>query len=493
MKLFQQLLVAPAALGLMAPMAATAAELNINGVSDYSASSAEVQNITSFSDVYPTDWAYQALNNLRQRHGCVAASPNGSMTRYEAAALLNKCLENVAQVNEEEQSLLDEFGPELAVIKGRVDALESRIGEFEAGVFSSTTKLSGKTTYVIGALDDNDDQADNDSVHFVYDQQLSLDTSFTGRDLLKTTLRAGNFSANSPFGASQVAALETAHSSTSDSLDVHRSYYQFPIGDNFTATLGAKVRQDDMLAVWPSSYPSDSVLDVLTYAGANDAYSLASGQGAGLTYTTGNLAASFSFISEEGTDAGEGILSKDGSDDVTAQVAWLGDTWTVAAVYTVADNGNRTGSADADDYDAFGISGEWNIGADSAFIPTSISAGMGWKTVDNADDDGADNIDNNTDDIEDLTTWSVGFQWADAFIEGNTLGFALGTAEGHTDDGGYDDPLAYEVYYEMAVTDNITVTPAIFIVEKNVPGSTSEPADKWDDIMGALVKTTFRF
>ena len=35
MKLFQQLLVAPAALGLLAPVAANAAELNINGVSDY--------------------------------------------------------------------------------------------------------------------------------------------------------------------------------------------------------------------------------------------------------------------------------------------------------------------------------------------------------------------------------------------------------------------------------------------------------------------------
>ena len=128
MKLFQQLLVAPAALGLMAPVAATAAELNINDVSEYSNPS-EVQSINQFSDVYPTDWAYQALTNLAERHGCVAASPNGSITRYEAAALLNKCLGNVAQVNAEERRLLNEFGPELAVIKGRIDGLESRVGE----------------------------------------------------------------------------------------------------------------------------------------------------------------------------------------------------------------------------------------------------------------------------------------------------------------------------------------------------------------------------
>ena len=60
MKLFQQLLVAPAALGLLAT-GANAAELNINGVSDYAASADQVTSVTQFSDVYPTDWAYQAL------------------------------------------------------------------------------------------------------------------------------------------------------------------------------------------------------------------------------------------------------------------------------------------------------------------------------------------------------------------------------------------------------------------------------------------------
>ena len=64
MKFLRQLLVAPAALGLLAPVAANATELNINGVSDYAASGEQVTSITQFSDVYPTDWAYQALSNL---------------------------------------------------------------------------------------------------------------------------------------------------------------------------------------------------------------------------------------------------------------------------------------------------------------------------------------------------------------------------------------------------------------------------------------------
>jgi hypothetical protein len=99
MKLFQQLLVAPAALGLMAPVAVSAAELNIDGVNQYATETEQVTSINQFSDVRPTDWAYQALSNLIERYGCVAGYPNGTfkggqaMTRYEAAALLNACLD----------------------------------------------------------------------------------------------------------------------------------------------------------------------------------------------------------------------------------------------------------------------------------------------------------------------------------------------------------------------------------------------------------------
>jgi len=462
MKLFQQLLVAPAALGLMAPLAANAADLN--GVANYSASSEEVKSISQFSDVYPTDWAYQALTELAERHGCKAATPGGSMTRYEAAALLNTCLGSVAQVNEDERRLITEFGPELAVIKGRVDGLEARVGEFEAGLFSATTKLAGTTKFVVGGVDG---VSNNEAITFNYDTILNLTSSFTGRDLLVTSLRAGNFDAG-PF--SNEAALETAYGSNGD-IEINRNYYQFPIGagDELTATVGAVVRQDDMLGVWPTSYPSDSGLDVLTYAGANAAYNLSLGAGAGITYTKDSLSASLLFVSEEASDATQGVLTEQGSDDITAQLAWVGDNFTVAAAYTTSDAGNTTSDANAEDFDAWGISGVYNL--DNGI---SLNAGMGWKTPDNESD---------TNNIEDETTWSVGVVWSDFGSEGNDLGFAIGTAEGHRDDTGYDDPLAYEIYYSMAVSDNVTVTPSIFTIEK----------DGTDDVTGGLVKTTFTF
>ena len=55
-----------AALGLITPGVAEAKDLN---------SLEQVTSITQFSDVVPTDWAYQALSNLIERYGCVLATP----------------------------------------------------------------------------------------------------------------------------------------------------------------------------------------------------------------------------------------------------------------------------------------------------------------------------------------------------------------------------------------------------------------------------------
>ncbi|WP_216904925.1 iron uptake porin, partial [Synechococcus sp. CCY 9618] len=105
MKTFQQLLVAPAALGLLSPVVVQAAELNLDDVNKY-VSREQVTSINQFSDVKPTDWAYQALSNLIDRYGCVAGYPNGTykggqaMTRYEAAALLNACLDRITEVTD---------------------------------------------------------------------------------------------------------------------------------------------------------------------------------------------------------------------------------------------------------------------------------------------------------------------------------------------------------------------------------------------------------
>jgi hypothetical protein len=299
MKLFQQLLVAPAALGLLAPVAASAADINLAGVNKYAAEE-QVTSISQFSDVKPTDWAYQALSNLIERYGCVAGYPDGTykgqraMTRFEAAALLNACLDRVSEVTDELKKLMAEFEKELAILKGRVDGLEAKVGVLEAQQFSTTTKLKGIATMVLGGATYSSNNFNNQNyavagtdlpngLSFNYDVRLNFDTSFTGKDLLRTTLRAGNAD-SSAFGFNNGVSTSTAleaffqdptigvGGSADNIVGINRLFYQFPVGSNFTATFGARVRQDDMLAMWPSVYPADSILDLFTYAGSPVVY-----------------------------------------------------------------------------------------------------------------------------------------------------------------------------------------------------------------------------
>ena len=548
MKLFHQLLVAPAALGLLAPVAANATELNINGVSDYAATGEQVTSITQFSDVYPTDWAYQALSNLIERYGCVAGYPNGTyrgnraMTRFEAAALLNACLDRVTEVTDELKRLMKEFENELAILKGRVDGLEARVGELESTQFSTTTKLKGQATFVIGAnsfggnADDlfGDKRADeaaatSGATSFNYDLRLFLDTSFTGKDLLRTMLRSGNFG-NSAFGAGGYVGLdgmETAfEEGAPNNVVVNRLWYQFPIGDNFTATVGGRVRQDDMLAVWPSAYPADTVLDFFTYAGAPATYNLALGSGAGVSWESDDFSISANYVSTngelsnpgnttefDGCDGAGGIATDCAGSVGTVQIAYAPENWGLAAAYNYASKnagslypGNGTplanGFTSNGNNSSVGLSAWWSPEEDG-WIP-SISTGWGYNSVTDGDD---------TDFFRSATTqsWYVGLQWADAFLKGNTLGMAVGqptfvtNVEYRNDvsesdfvaDGNY----AWEFWYQFQVTDNISVTPAIYYLSRPFGdltdgGNRAFGGNRGNDSFnnfGGLVKTTFKF
>ncbi|MFM9102472.1 MAG: iron uptake porin, partial [Cyanobium sp.] len=264
MKPFQQLLLALAGTGFCAPLAATAAEVNLTAVNQYSTEE-QVTSVSQFSDVRPTDWAYQALSNLVERYGCVAGYPDGTfkgrqaMTRYEAAALLNACLDRVTEVTDELKRLMAEFEKELAVLKGRVDGLEGKVKTLEAQQFSTTTKLRGEVSFILGGTPDFNSPgpgiAEPNRTTFNYDARLSFDTSFSGKDLLRTQLRAGNFaqsgfsSTNSVTPLAQLdAAFEENCGTGTDCGDVvaiNRLYYRFPIGKTFTAVIGPRVRQDE--------------------------------------------------------------------------------------------------------------------------------------------------------------------------------------------------------------------------------------------------------
>jgi hypothetical protein len=596
MKLFQQLLVAPAALGLLAPVAVQAAELNIDGVNKYAAEE-QVTSINQFSDVKPTDWAFQALSNLIERYGCVAGYPNGTykggqaMTRYEAAALLNACLDRITEVTDELKRLMAEFEKELAVLRGRVDGLEAKVGELEATQFSTTTKLTGKATFIMGANSyggnarvspaasaffgttaatiapngvitpgvpvvpvltpggvglfgigntwQNQARQTQGATAFNYDIQLNFDTSFTGKDLLRTRLRAGNF-AQSPFGGPTVGLNATeagfeefcgTGTDCGDVVAINRLFYQFPLGSSFTATIGGRVRQDDMLAVWPSAYPADTVLDIFTYAGAPGTYSLNLGAGGGLWWKSGGFSISANYVSANG-DVGNSIAGTPNCGGIgnacsaqtgTGQIAYTGSNWGIAAAYTYSSGGAGTYSGNATPLanalfvnanaaNSVGISAYWQP-TNSGWIP-SISTGWGINRSNFNGTSFADAGLVSTTGITQATSqsWYVGLQWSDVFIKGNSFGMAVGqptfltaVSGGNPVFGGpaaataiVDGNYAWEWWYKFQVTDNISVTPALYYlsaplgqVSKNV-GQLNVSGSDFNNF-GGFIKTTFKF
>ncbi len=196
----------------------------------------QVTSVSQLSDVQPTDWAFQALQSLVERYGCIAGYPNGTFrgnraaTRYELAAALNACLDQISdrfatkEDLETVKALQEEFKTELATLKGRVDGIEARTATLEAQQFSTTTKLQGEVVMAaqygdrigrrgFGSVPTAANAAGqvpvgtpgpfstrtlangatrNNRASAIARVRLNFNTSFTGSDLLQTQLEVGN-------------------------------------------------------------------------------------------------------------------------------------------------------------------------------------------------------------------------------------------------------------------------------------------------------------
>lgn len=589
MKLFSKLVLAPALLGMATPMAASAAELNLTDVNRYSApvsTKEQVTSITQFSDVQPTSWAYQALSDLVERYGCVAGYPNGTfkggqpLTRWEAAALLNACLDRITEVTDELRRLLKEYEKELAILRGRVDGLEAKVGELEATQFSTTTKLQGQATFVLGGVDaggnsrggtnvfganvpvpapirvggrtTNQDAIDRaiarngrsaadkynqlfGATTFSYDLRLNFLTSFTGKDLLYTRLRTGNF--NNAFGGNglNLSALDIESKGANgqnDAIGVDRLYYSFPWGKEFTFVLGAKARNTEHLGVSPSLYgrgKGDNILDVFSLWGAPGTYNKATGSLGAVIWRQnvkkgqGRFSASASYVSPQGNvgQPSDGVsdftCSSDeggiGTDCARAsflgQLAFTAPQWSISAAYRYgqAASNFRRGTNFVAGNSWFLANGESSSVALNAYwqpkksgwVP-SISAGWGYNSL-SSNSIRSNGIEFVTPYVTESQSWFTGLQWSDVFVKGNSAGMAVGQpvfatalSRGSSNLGSTtptDGNYVWEWWYKFQVTDNISVTPAIFYLSRPL-GQLTGNGDTFNTL-GYLVQTTFRF
>ncbi|MGE5658451.1 MAG: iron uptake porin [Actinomycetota bacterium] len=279
----------------------------------------QVTSVSQLSDVQPTDWAFQALQSLVERYGCIAGYPDGTyrgnraMTRYEFAAGLNACLERVNElitagtsnlVTREDlaalQRLQEEFAAELATLRGRVDALEARTAELEANQFSTTTKLTGEAIFAVSddfggrklgfvRLGGQNRQRANETV-FQQRVRLNLNTSFTGRDLLLTRLQVGNGQTFN-FGYTKQGNQTWQNVAAADNVfRLDSLLYKFPLSNRLNVTLAANnATWDDII---PTVNPYFEDFDggngsLSSFGQRNPIYRLGGGAGIGFDYAFG--------------------------------------------------------------------------------------------------------------------------------------------------------------------------------------------------------------
>ncbi|MDX2232217.1 MAG: iron uptake porin [Leptolyngbyaceae cyanobacterium bins.349] len=238
----------------------------------------QVTSVSQFTDVNPTDWAFQALQSLVERYGCIVGYPdktyrgNRALSRYEFAAGLNACLDKIQEliaaatadfVRKEDlevvKRLQEEFAGELAALRGRVESLEVRTATLEKQQFSTTTKLvgevifgvadtfgdraifTGNDSFLSGVNANNRNTLEDDRTETIFANRvrLNFDSSFTGRDVLRVRLQARNFTQfDGDFTGTRSTRLGF-DGNNNNSVEIDELYYRFRVGDKLSIQIDA--------------------------------------------------------------------------------------------------------------------------------------------------------------------------------------------------------------------------------------------------------------
>ncbi|MEH1905339.1 MAG: iron uptake porin [Nostoc sp.] len=480
----------------------------------------QVTSVSQFSDVQPTDWAFQALQSLVERYGCIAGYPNSTyrgnraLTRYEFAAGLNACLDRVNEliatatgdlVNKQDlatlQKLREDFSAELTTLRGRVDSVETHTAELEANRFSTTTKLNGEVVIAIASVVSGDTvngQKVNQNAVLANRVRLNLDTSFTGEDLLRTRLQATNLD---PFSQTATFTPEGdfrfAGGNNNNQVVIDALLYQFPLGKKTGVTLEANAGAIDDFTNTVNPYlDGDGGTGALSHFGTrNPIYYLVNGTGIGIKHEfSDNLELSLGYLANDAASPQPGSGLFNGAYGAMAQLTvkpsnqiTLGLTYINAYKNTFFANGSG-GSNNANDNILQNASTN-SYGIEASFQPSSKFVIGGWAGLTKA----------RVLSVGDAEIWNyaVTLAFPDLGKKGNIAGIVVGmepkvtsVSSSLSNAGINKDPdTSYHIegFYQYKLSDNISITPGVIWL--TAPDHNNDN----DDIVIGTVRTTFTF
>ncbi len=532
----KMLLIAPAILGIAIVSAispAAANEVSVASLTDGKTSDlGQVTSVSQLSDVKPTDWAFQALQSLVERYGCIAGYPdktyrgNRAMTRYEFAAGLNSCMDRVndliaastADMAKKEdlatlRKLQEQFAAELATLRGRVDGLESKVATLEKQQFSTTTKLTGEVIFALaGVLGDTY----NRNTTFSDRVRLGLSTSFTGKDTLFTRLAARNVpntgtSINSNMGRLSFGDGPATSAVTDNAIAIDKAYYRFPLGKARVTVDATGGEFYNNMENFNGQLASDATGSISRFGRFNPIYrSAQGGSGATVNYSiTPQIGVSAGFMAKNAQDPTNGNGLFNGGNAVLAQLEYkasktfgLGFTYARAydrnstpatATALISDRPNVSGGTGstlsnrpfgdvATTSDNFGIQGSF------AFNP-GITLG-GWAGYTSANREGsAGNAS--------IWNWAANLSFPDLGKKGNLAALIVGqqpkvtggSSLGQNRTTGVESSTNFfiEGLYRYQMNDKISITPGLMVIF-NPENISSRPT-----AFVGTIRTTFRF
>lgn len=482
----------------------------------------QVNSVRELSDVSPTDWAFQAVSALAERHQCLLGYGDGTyrgnraMTRYEFAASLNACLIQIQQriegfnaLSPDElnaiRRLQEEFAAELATLRGRVDALEVRTAELEANQFSPTTKLSGEVLMApIDAFGDRGETTaggEDTELSFGYRVRMVFDSSLTGSDRLRTRFQAVNVARLDNTTGTLMSRLGFDGESDNELL-LERLEYRFPVTDNMRVWIGATGWEHDH--IFPVTNPlfEGSGEGALSRFGRRNpaVYRQPAGAGAGFEYKFGNIARLYGAYmagTANTPTSKKGLF--DGSYSATAQLTAnpienLEVSLAYSNSYFPSGEVNVSGSTGSGfarrpfTNDVATSSNNLGVQASFGFEPVRVSGWAGWSLAEAQVNDG----DVSSGDTATLFNWSVNVGVPDLIKEGSLLGFIVGQQPKviSNDVSGREDPdtsFHFEALFKYPITRRINITPGFFVITN--PDHNSENNTIWVGTM----RTQFTF
>ncbi|MBD2580474.1 iron uptake porin [Oscillatoria sp. FACHB-1406] len=508
-----------------------------------------VQGASKFRDVRPTDWAFQALDDLIKRYDCLVGYPDGSfrgnrpLTRYEFAAGLNACLNQIERLIASSGSgfatkedletlrrLMQEFEAELATLGTRVDNLEARTAFLEDHQFSTTTKLRPEVIFAANEMfndpgelyDTNRDGirerrfTDTGNATFVNRIRFNFDTSFTGKDRLRVRLEAGNAGTYSLLSSSGVTreGRYGFESNSDNSVFVNDLWYSFPIlNDRGKVMVGTSGLDLDDVFNPISPFESSGTGSISRFGRFSPIYRV--GQGAGISAEVAlndwvSIAGTYLASEASNPSPGAGLL---GGDHVAAGQLTLtpfDKRLTIGLTYANAYASNGMGWAIGSRPANFNVRGNPFFGTGTAPV---VSNNYGVQAIFNLTDKifvggwagytAARAI--NTGD-GDIWYWNSYVGVDDFGLAGSRLGLMFGMEPklvgsspnigtlnvaglGNNLGNRADRDTSYhvEAFYRIPVNKYITITPGLIWI--TAPGMNSLNPDLW---LGT-VRTTFSF